>query len=657
MKRLPRAIAAASLGSLLLLAGCSDSSDNPNTPDLPDTTEPPTEPEPEPAGQPLDLTILHINDHHSHIPAERFDFDVSGLGLSAATEAGEPVAEVEVTYGGFPMMVTLFDQLAADSEHVLKLHAGDAITGTLYYSLFNGSADADVMNQICFDAFALGNHEFDDGDSGLAAFLDELAGGACDTPTPVLAANVVPGDSSAIREGYIAPYTIVERGGEQIGIIGIDIAGKTKNSSQPDDDTEFLDETETAQRYIDELRDMDVNKVVLLTHYGYQNDVAMAGALDGVDVIVGGDSHSLLGDDTFSTLGFNPVGEYPTQVTDSAGAPVCVVQAWEYAHLMGKLDVSFDAEGMVTACAGSPLMPVADQFSYEYSDAETRILDAGDAMAVADRLSAEDEIVVTAADAATTALIAGFDEEVSVLEQTVIGTVAGDLCLERFPNQGRSTLCDVSATYNRGSDISNIVAKAFMTVTPTADIGIQNGGGVRVDVAAGDFTIADAFTLLPFSNTLVTLEMTGQEIIDVLEDALANALDEGGSSGSYPYASGLRYDVDASQSFGARVSNVEVNPRVAGSWAPIDTGMVYTVVTNDFIASGQDGYDTFGPIFDAGNFVDTFTEYAQGFIDYVEAQTALGMPLGKLPAEEYSTQSYIGSDGCDHGAATDCEGF
>lgn len=656
MKRLPRAVAAASLGSLLLLAGCSDSSDTPNNPDNPDLpTEP--EPEPEPGGQPLDLTILHLNDHHSHIASESFGYDVSGLGLSATTGAGESVSEVEVTYGGFPRMVTLFNQLAGESEHVLKLHAGDAITGTLYYSLFDGSADADVMNQVCFDAFALGNHEFDDGDSGLASFLDELAGGSCDAPTPVLAANVVPADDSAIREGYIEPYTIVERGGEQIGIIGIDIAGKTRDSSQPDAGTEFLDETETAQRYIDELTEMGVNKIVLLTHYGYDNDLAMASELTGVDVIVGGDSHSLLGDETFENLGFNPVGDYPTQASDAGGAPVCVVQAWEYAHLMGRLEVSFDAEGQVTACAGTPMMPIADQFSYEYSDSETRTLDAGDAMAVNDALTAEDEIAVVAADNATTQLIAGFDEEVSVLEQTVIGTVAEDLCLERFPNQGRSTLCDISATYNRGSDISNIVAKAFMTVTPTADIGIQNGGGVRVDVAEGDFTIADAFTLLPFSNTLVTLEMTGQEVIDVLEDALANALDEGGSTGSYPYASGLRYDVDASRAFGSRVSNVEVNPRVEGNWTPIDTGATYTVVTNDFIASGQDGYDTFGPIFEAGNYEDTFTEYAQGFIDYVEAQAELGMPLGKLPVDEYSTQSYIGSDGCDHSASSDCEGF
>ncbi|WP_187275698.1 NAD nucleotidase [Parahaliea aestuarii] len=653
MHRLSRAVTTATLGSLLLIAGCSDSSDRDNTPAEPEVPEVPVEPEP--SGQAIDLTLLHLNDHHSHIAAESFGFDATGLNLATTTEAGEPVQEVDVSYGGFPMLVTLFNELAANAEHVIKLHAGDAVTGTLYYSLFNGRADAEVMNQICFDAFALGNHEFDDGDAGLANFLDFLNSGACETPT--LAANVVPGPDSAIAEGYIEPYTIVERGGEQIGIIGIDIAGKTKNSSRPDEGTEFLDETETAQQFIDELTDMGVNKIVLLTHYGYQNDLALAQNLTGVDVIVGGDSHSLLGDDTFASLGFNPVGEYPTLTTDTDGNTVCVVQAWEYAHLLGQLEVSFDAEGVVTSCNGMPVMPVADSFSFEFNDDETRTLGGNDALAVRNALEAEDEIAITMEDATTVQLLAGFNEEVAVLEQTIIGSVAEDICLERFPNEGRSSLCDISATYNMGSDISNIVAKAFMTVTPTADIGIQNGGGVRVDVAAGDFTIADAFTLLPFSNTLVTLEMTGQEVIDVLEDALANALDDGGSTGSYPYASGLRYAVDASQPFGSRVSNVEVNPRVAGDWMPIDVAAVYTVVTNDFIASGQDGYDTFGPIFDAGNFEDTFTEYAQGFIDYVEQLTEMGLPLSKLPVEEYSTQSYIGSDGCDHSTASDCQGF
>ena len=126
----------------------------------------------------FDLTILHMNDHHSHLGADDFDFDVSNLPLTATTEDGSTVSEVEVTYGGFPLLVDLFEKqekrLKRKNRNYLKIHAGDAITGTLYYTLFEGQADAQMMNQICFDAFALGNHEFDDGDAGLAKFLDAL---------------------------------------------------------------------------------------------------------------------------------------------------------------------------------------------------------------------------------------------------------------------------------------------------------------------------------------------------------------------------------------------------------------------------------------------------------------------------------------------------
>lgn len=605
--------------------------------------------------KPLDITILHMNDHHSHIAPETFDFDVSDLSLETKAENDAKVDEVEVTYGGFPMMVSLFDTLSSQNKNVLKLHSGDAVTGTLYYTLFKGAADAEMMNQICFDAFALGNHEFDDGDAGLANFLDALNSSAC--VTPALAANVTPADSSPIKEGYIKPYTIIEREGQKIGLIGIDIAQKTKNSSFPDAGTTFQDETVTAQKYINELKGQGVNKIILMTHYQYENDLKLAANLSGVDVIVGGDSHTLLGDETFNKLGFNPAGEYPTRVTDKDGNPVCVVQAWEYAHIMGKLDVSFDKKGNVTECSGQPYMPINTQYTYEYKRRDSRDIESVDAWAITQKLTAESEVVVTQADPTAKGLLENYDASADILRKSVVGTVATNLCLERWPGQGRSTICDASATYERGSDISNIVAKAFMEITPEADISIQNAGGVRVDVSSGNYTIGDAYTLLPFSNTLVVLEMTGQEIKNVLEEALSNTLDASGSSGSYPYASGLRYNIDASKAKGERVTNVQVNPRVAGTWANIDMTTTYKVVTNNFIASGRDGYTTFGTVSEAGKVTDTFTEYAQGFVKYVEALTKDGKSVEKLPVDEYSTQVYIGRDGCNHSTSTQCTGY
>lgn len=605
--------------------------------------------------EPMTLTILHMNDHHSHISSEGFDFNVSKLPLETKNEAGNKISEVEADFGGFPMMVSLFETLASQNENVLKLHSGDAITGTLYYTLFKGRADAEVMNQICFDAFALGNHEFDDGDAGLARFLDALNSTAC--KTPALAANVNPADTSAIKEGYIEPYTIIERQGQKIGIIGIDIAGKTKNSSFPDAGTTFSDEATTAQKYIDELKTKGVNKIILMTHYQYANDLELAAKLSGVDVIVGGDSHTLLGSNTFSELGFNPQGQYPTEVKDKDGKKVCVVQAWEYAHIMGKLDVEFNRLGDVMSCSGTPYLPISGKFSYEYKRRDSRPLSSADSLMVSQALSAYPEVVLTQPDYATQNLVNGYDTQTNVLKQAVIGSVASNLCLERWPGQGRSSLCAASETYANGSDISNIVAKAFLTVTPEADISIQNAGGVRVDIAAGDYTIGDAYTLLPFSNTLVTLEMTGQQIINVLEDALANTLDANGSSGSYPYASGLRYNVDASKAKGMRISKVEINSRVAGQWAAIDPAATYKVVTNNFIASGRDGYTTFGEVFNAGNYVDTYTEYAQGFVSYVKGLQAESKQVEKLPKSEYSTQQYIGRDGCNHSTQTGCSAY
>ena len=101
------------------------------------------------------LTILHINDHHSHLEQE--DFDLRGDSVPPSLAAS--VDRLRVYYGGFPRLVSLVKKIEEEEENpILKIHAGDAVTGTSFYSLFKGNADAAMMNRICFDAFCLGNH-------------------------------------------------------------------------------------------------------------------------------------------------------------------------------------------------------------------------------------------------------------------------------------------------------------------------------------------------------------------------------------------------------------------------------------------------------------------------------------------------------------------
>ncbi len=578
----------------------------------------------------LDLTILHINDHHSHLDPGSADLVLGG-------------EETRVSVGGFPSVVAKFDELEAAhaGDNVVKVHAGDAITGTLFYSLFSGEADAALMNEVCFDLFELGNHEFDDGDAGLADFLDFLAAGDCDTT--VLAANVVPAADTPLAptedRTYFEASKVIDYGGQKVGYVGLDIVGKTQNSSSPLETTQFLDEIETAQANIDELRAAGVNKVVLVTHIQLANDLDLAAAVTGVDVIVGGDSHSLLGD--FADRGLNPVDDYPVQTTDAAGNPVCIVQAWQYSAIVGEVNVSWDGNGVITGCEGTPHLLLNDTFQRRLVEDGDRVELEGDArQAVLDDIAATANLSVVTPDADAQAILDGFSGQVDELTQTVIGTVTEDLCLERIPGQGRSQICDVADTATNGGDIQQLVAEAFRSRSFESDIAIQNAGGVRIDIPAGDLTIADAYTLLPFANTIVNLEMTGAELKQVLEEAAAFAIDPDGSTGAYPYAAGLRWDMDLTAADGSRLSNLEVKGPDADAWTPLDLEATYTVATNDFIAGGRDGYLTFGTISDEGRVVDTFLDYAKTFIDYVEDDAA--GTIGKLPIDEYSTQNFVG---------------
>ena len=571
------------------------------------------------------LTILHINDHHSHLEAN------SRMGLDLDGES------TRTKSGGFPAVVTKIKELRSENPNSLTLHAGDATSGTLYFTLFEGEADAALMNAVCFDAFVVGNHEFNNGDQGLVTFLDYLKEGNCQTP--VLGANVQPeigvsplAKSSA--DDYIQPYTIVERNGEKIGIIGIVISRKTKMSSNPDDTTMFLDEVTTAQKYADELKSQGVDQVILLSHYGYENDLALAQNTSGIDIIVGGDSHSLLGD--LSDLGLKPSGSYPTMVNDASGNDVCVVTAWQYSQILGELHAEFDDKGNITSCIGTPHMMLADSFKRKNSDGERVEIEEGYRDAVYSVIKVNPSLSIVEPDADAQALLAGYSSKIDEFSSKIIGSVSEDLCLERIPGQGKSKMCDPSKTAKNGSDISNIVAQAFREMSNLSDIAIQNGGGTRVDVAAGDYTLGDAYTLLPFSNTIVELSMTGQEIKNVLEDALDYALSPDGSTCAYPYAAGLRWDVDSSKAKGDRISNLEFKGRSDSSWSSLNMSQMYTVATNNYISSGKDGYLTFGDISKEGRVVDTYLGYAQSFVDYVKKVGT----IKKLPLSEYSTQSF-----------------
>ena len=562
------------------------------------------------------LSLLHVNDTHSHITSDRMKFKVDGK-------------KIYFNVGGYPRMITKIEELKREKPNSLILNAGDTFQGTLYYTLFRGEADATALNLIKWDAYELGNHEFDDGDEGLKSLLDRL-----NKDIKIISANVEAQDGSLLANMW-KPYIIKEIDGQKVGIIGIDVVRKTKESSSPSDKIKFLDELKTAQKYIDILQSKNINKIVLLTHQGYKKDIEMAKNLNGVDIIIGGDSHSLLGD--FSALGLKSASnEYPTKVNSKNGKKVCIAQAWEHAHSLGNLDVEFNHNGDVVQCKGDSILLLGDTFLQKNKAGKKVKVDKELAKKITSIINNQTNMEIVKQNKNALEKIKKYTKSIEAKKAIAIGEASEDLGHNRIPGDKK----DGQHMLPLGSDIAPIVAKSFYDLSKLADACIQNAGGVRIAINKGEITTGDAYSLLPFANTLYEIKMYGSEIKQVLEDAITN-IKKGGSSGSFPYAYGLKYDIDMSKNLNHAISNLEIKDRKTGKWSTIDNNKLYTIVTNSYTAQGKDGYVTFKSVQDKrGLGVDTYLDYALSFVKYVETKKANGEKVSKLPQIDHPIKSF-----------------
>ena len=275
-------------------------------------------------------------------------------------------------------------------------------------------------------------------------------------------------------------------------------------------------------------------------------------------------------------------------MTDKDGKPVCVVQAWQYSYVVGELKVDFDKNGDVSDCQGTPHVLIGSTFkrgATPVSDAEAAL--------IRQDIAASGVLRMTTPDAAAAAKLATYKTEKDALGQKVVALAPANLCLRRVPGSKRdatrSTLGDVcnkdANVIAHGGDVQQLVAQAFLERGKAffnADISIQNGGGVRIDLPAGNVTVGNIYSVLPFKNTLVQLKMTGAEVKATLEDAIAAVV--ANNTGSYPYTGGLRWNADLNQPAGSRLSQLEV--KTASGYVPLDPAKTYSVVTINFLADG-----------------------------------------------------------------------
>ena len=479
------------------------------------------------------LTILHTNDFHARFePISRFD-----SGCSA-----EDNAEGKC-FGGTARLVTAIADARARTNNSILVDGGDQFQGTLFYTYYKGAAAAEFMNQLGYDGMTVGNHEFDDGPEVLKGFMDSVQ-------FPVLMSNA---DVSAepLLADSLMKSTVIERGGEKIGMIGL-TPENTDELASPGPNVMFSDPVAAVQAEVDKLTEMGVNKIIVLSHSGYNVDLDVAANTTGVDVIVGGHTNTLLGDDE------NAAGPYPTMVGDTA-----IVQAYAYGKFLGELNVTFDDNGVITEAAGAPILIDASVSEDEATVARVAEL-AGPLEEIRQRVVAE-----------TAASIEG-DRSVCRAMECEMGNLIADAMLDRVADQG-------------------------------IQIGFQNSGGIRASIDAGEVTMGEVLTVLPFQNTLSTFQVTGAAMIAALENGVSQHED---GSGRFPQVSGMTFTVDLSQEPGSRISDIMVGG------AAIDPAAVYGVVSNNFVRNGGDGYSMFE---DAMNAYDFGPDLADVTAEYIAA--------------------------------------
>jgi len=551
----------------------------------------------------FELNVAHINDHHSHLEEEKMPLKLNGQTVTA-------------TIGGLPRVAQEIKDFRKNNKNTLVLHAGDAVTGTLYYTLFEGKADAELMNVINFDAFTLGNHEFDDGNKVLKLFLDALT-------IPIVSSNVVP-DKGSILEGKWKPYLIKNVGGQKIGIIGIDVVKKTKESSSPGDDIKFTDEVETARKYVKKLQDEGINKIIVLSHAGYEKNVEIGEKVDGVDLIITGDTHYLLGKE-FEEFGLVPEKpDYPKKVNSPDGNPVYIAEAWNYSYLLGEMKAKFDKNGVIKELIPTPKVLIGDTF--EIKNAEGKVVQLGEKekAAIINSIKNNKNIKVVKNDPVTQKLLERYQKEKTELGKKSVGKITEEI-LGGSDNR-------VPGPHNKdGSFATTLVAESVLHKlrnmgTGNVDFVIGNAGNVRITLNPGNFTYDQAYSLLPFtSNTVFITDITGAEVKQVLEDAIDYVLN-GGSTGAFPYGAGIRYEATKEGNLGTRVKKIEVFDFKANKWVPIDAKKSYMLAVNSYIAKGKDGYTTLGKITAQNRGTDTHLSDTKIFIDYLKEKKEVGRP-------------------------------
>ena len=421
------------------------------------------------------ITVLHVNDSHSHLEA-----------------VGPKLPDLSGTLGGLAKAATVIGTVRASEPNTLLLHAGDVFHGDLFFNMYFGVPELQILSQLGLDAMAVGNHEFDFGPDVLTGVLSQVPG------FPITSANLVFPEQYPLA-GMIQASLIRDVGGVKVGLFGMTTPADP--TMRPAPVVVRSDVGAAAFQAVQALRAQGAQVVILLSHLGLAYDEGLAAAVPGIDFIVGGHDHFSLSE--------------AIPVANPLGKTTFIVQAGEFYEHVGQLRFTVDG----------------DQVSFE----DYQLIDV-------DENVDADPFVQGVADSLKPAIVTRYGD----VYGTVLATAARDIRKTYDPDRderdtGMGNLITDALRHRTHAEIA-------LGVTGLISEGLYAGPLVGADLFRPVSYGYDRATGLGFK--IATLELTGAELVKGMEACLSYA----GLADTFDLqVSGLRFAYDSGKPVGQRV--------------------------------------------------------------------------------------------------------
>ncbi len=398
----------------------------------------------DPSGRWLRLTILHTNDTHGHLLPFSYPEGI-------APQSQEAKLPHKRNIGGVTRRATVVNRLREELHgRVLLVDTGDYMDGTPFSLEFKGEADIAVMNAIGYDVATLGNHEFSNTLSQIQSLLKKAR-------FPHVLANA---RLRSTGEPLCPPYVIVEREGLKLALFGLVITD-TQNYRGAREGVEILDPFQVARQLVPQLR-QQADVVILLSHLGIEADERLAREVPGIDVIVGGHSHTRLARPRFI--------EWQNKGALGLGGTL-IVQTHQWGGELGRLDLLFWRN------------PLED-------DRWELIGYRGELIPITEDIPE---------DPAVRQVLNSYWKRIARKYGRIVGIASDDFV-------------------QRGDDLAEyfLVSDAIREMLGV-EFDMQNLYGVRIQLAKGPISYYDLARMLPFGNTAVRFEIRGKDLKTILE--------------------------------------------------------------------------------------------------------------------------------------------